>query len=456
MTATHEMPIKKTNILRTLLLLLLCCAALALPAQNSKRIQQLKKERTALQQRISQSEQLLSTTRKSVKAQLNHLALINSQITEQQQFVDSLQSDVSALSGDIVKLQRQIADLSRDLAACKQRYRRALLYMNRNRLLQNKWAFILMSENFRQMYRRMRYAAEYSKYIRIQGEAIQQKEKALKERERQLAAAKAEKDQLLAAARQEHAALEGQKQKRQSVVNELNKKQSQLQATLKQTRQKYASLNARIDKLIQEEIAAAERRRKAELARKAEEERRRKAEAERRAAAGGKKGGKSRKPASRTATTPKFEAESKADRALTGSFAANRGRLPVPVTGSYAITSRYGQYRVEGLRDVQLDNKGINITAKRGAKVRCVFNGEVSAVASISGTYIVIVRHGSYYSVYSNLASVSVRRGQQVAARQTIGTPANDGSGNAMLHFQLRKKNGNSAAPINPLPWLDR
>lgn len=202
------MPIRIFPSLRALLLLLLCCSALSLSAQNSKRIQQLKKERTALQQRISQSEQLLNTTRKSVQSQLNHLALLNAQITEQQQFVDSVQADVSTLSADIVRLQQQIAALGRDLSVCKQKYRRAVLYMNRNRLLQNKWAFILMSKSFRQMYRRMRYAAEYSKYIRIQGEVIKKKEESLRAKQQQLAAAKAEKDQLLAAARQERNALE--------------------------------------------------------------------------------------------------------------------------------------------------------------------------------------------------------------------------------------------------------
>lgn len=454
---------KSSLLLRPLLLLLLSAAALALPGQNSRRIQQLKKEHAALQQRITQSEQQLRSTRKSVTAQFNNLALLNAQITEQQQFVDSVQADITGLSADIHRLQQQLSALGRDLAACKQKYRRAVLYANRNRLQQNKWAFILMSKSFRQMYRRMRYAAEYSKYLRVQGEAIKQKEEQLRAKQRQLDAARAEKDQLLAAARQERSALEGQKQKRQAMVDELNKKQSQLQQTLQQNRRKSANLNARIEKLIQEEIAAAERRRKeAERRRQEELARRRREEAARQRAAAGRnrrKSGNARSgsSASRGSTaTPRFEAETAADRTLSGNFAANRGRLPVPVTGTYAVTGRYGQQRVAGLGDVSLDNKGIDLTARRGAKARAVYGGEVSAVANIGGSYIVIVRHGSYYSVYSNLASVSVRRGQKVTTRQTIGTPAGDGSGNVVLHFQLRKKSGKTATPFNPLPWLAR
>ena len=108
---------------------------------------------------------------------------------------------------------------------------------------------------------------------------------------------------------------------------------------------------------------------------------------------------------------------------------------------------------MEGLSGVTLDNKGINLTGKRGAQARCVYNGEVSTVANIGGSYIVIVRHGEFYSVYSNLASVSVRNGQNVTTRQTIGTVASDGTGNATLHFQ---RSGASANHINPLPWLAR
>lgn len=128
----------------------------------------------------------------------------------------------------------------------------------------------------------------------------------------------------------------------------------------------------------------------------------------------------------------------------------------MPITGSYAVTSRYGQYNADGLKGVTLDSKGINLTGQPGAKARCVYEGEVSAVANIGGSYIVIVRHGGYYSVYSNLSGVSVRRGQQVNTRQTLGNVARSAAGNCTLHFQLRQKNGNTATHINPLPWLAR
>ena len=134
------------------------------------------------------------------------------------------------------------------------------------------------------------------------------------------------------------------------------------------------------------------------------------------------------------------------DRKMSGSFESNKGRLPMPASGR--IVSHFGQYNVEGLTNVKLDNKGINILCQPGAAVRSIFDGEVSAVVNIAGQMVVMVRHGSYISVYCNLKSVSVRKGQNVSTRQTIGTVGQDN----ILQFQLRKE----TAKLNPEQWLGR
>ena len=136
------------------------------------------------------------------------------------------------------------------------------------------------------------------------------------------------------------------------------------------------------------------------------------------------------------------------DRRISGSFESNRGRLPMPITGGYRIVSHFGQYNVEGLKNVRLDNKGINILGSAGAKARSIFDGEVSAVFSMGGVTGVMVRHGSYISVYCNLTSVSVHRGQKVSARQVLGSVGQDN----ILQFQLRKER----AKLNPESWLGR
>lgn len=446
--------------MRILFLILISLSALALPAQTNKKIRNLQSQQSELKKQISESEQLLRSTKKDVKSQLNNLALISGQITEKQRYIDGIQSEVDTLESNIGILEKQLAELQKDLQECKRKYQRSVMYMFRNRMSQNKLMFVFSAKDFRQMYRRMRYVMEYSKYQRAQGEIVKNKETAVREKQAELLSKKSQKNRLLTEGRTEHAKLESQKKERQAVVDELNKKSSQLQASIRDSKRKADALNARIEKLIQQEIEAAERRRKAEEARRkaAAEKARREREARERAAAKAKSGGKSTASKSGTTAsgkktaTPAFTPESDVDRKLSNNFAANKGRLPVPITGSYIISSRYGQYNVDGLRGVQLDNKGINLTGRRGAQARCVFNGEVTTVFQFGGLYNIIVRHGSYISVYCNLSSASVRQGQKVTTGQTLGAVAPDASGNCTLHFQLRKE----TAKLNPEQWIAR
>lgn len=139
---------------------------------------------------------------------------------------------------------------------------------------------------------------------------------------------------------------------------------------------------------------------------------------------------------------------SSVDRMLSGGFEANCGRLPMPISGSYRVVSHFGQYHVEGLKGVTLDNKGINIQGKPGCVARSIYDGEVSAVFGYGGMWNVLVRHGAYISVYCNLKSVSVHKGQKVSTRQALGSVGSDN----ILQFQLRKE----TAKLNPEAWLSR
>ena len=139
---------------------------------------------------------------------------------------------------------------------------------------------------------------------------------------------------------------------------------------------------------------------------------------------------------------------SSVDRMLSGGFEANRGRLPMPISGSYRVVSHFGQYNVEGLKGVTLDNKGINIQGKPGCVARSIYDGEVSAVFGYGGMWNVLVRHGAYISVYCNLKSVSVHKGQKVRTRQALGSVGSEN----ILQFQLRKE----TAKLNPEAWLSR
>lgn len=235
-------------------------------------------------------------------------------------------------------------------------------------------------------------------------------------------------------------------------AEELARKKAAAEAAARENARRIAEAKAREERLKAEARAAArekdeqERREAEQAARRAEAERR---EAERKAQAD------ARQHEREVAQAQKAERQQTAaltmdaqDRRISGSFESNRGRLPMPITGSYRIVSHFGQYNVEGLSNVRLDNKGINILGQPGARARSIFDGEVSAVFSLGGTTGVIVRHGSYISVYCNLSSVSVSRGQHVSARQVLGTVGQDN----ILQFQLRREK----AKLNPEAWLGR
>lgn len=442
---------------RTLILLLLALTALIpCAAQTNSQIRTLQKQQSALKKNITDQEKMLRSTKKDVASQLADLQVISAQMEEQQRYVSGIRSEIGLLSSGLAALERQLAALEKDLADCKRKYQRAVSYMFRHRTRLSQWQFILSAKNFRQMYRRMRYVTEFSRYQRAQGRIIRQKEAQVQAKRDEIQARRAEKNRLFEEGRAETAKLESRRQERQDVVDRLNKKEKELKRSIARQRKQAARLDARIDKLIQQEIIAAEKRRKAELARQAKE----KAARERAAKSKKSKGGKSasKKSASKSAALPDDPASkgpsafADPDRDLTASFAAQRGRLPMPVTGSYSITTHYGQYSVAGLKGVQLDSKGINITGAAGAQARAVFRGEVTAVFTMGGMYHIIVRHGSYMSVYCNLSAASVRQGQQVQARQILGTVARDASGNSTLHFQLRKE----TAKLNPETWLGR
>ena len=431
---------------RLLFLITLLAVCLTLPAQTNKNIRKLQGERTQLQKKISQSEQLLRSTKRDVRTQMNNLALLTAQIGQQQKYVDGIHREVSALNVEIAAMQKQLRALRDDLDRCKRSYRRSVNYMFRNRMAYNKLVFIFSAKDFRQMYRRLRYVRDYSKFQRAQGELIARKEAELRKKEQALLATRSQKDRLLAEGRAQQTKLQSQQREREAIVAELGKKQKELQQTVSQQRKQYNALNVRIDKLIQQEIAAAERRRKEE-------------EAARRRAAAGKSKTKNRdsKSSGRGKTaTPRFNEADKVDRKLSSSFAANRGRLPVPITGGYTVSARFGRNLVTDLSGVQLDNKGVNITGRRGANARAIFDGEVTSIFALGGMYNVIVRHGSYFSLYCNLTSTSVRRGQQVKTGQALGPVATDASGNATLHFQLRQEVSGSKSTrlLNPESWL--
>ena len=431
-------------------------------------IQDLEKQRKKIQQQIKEQERRLVSSQQDVKKRLQTLMIINSEIAGKRRTIDTIRKDLSHLDVEIEDLGQQIDSLKVELATCKKRYVKSMRYMHRNRSSQNQLMFIFSADNFTQMFRRMRFMREYAAYQHVQGDQVKSQQEALTQKYEELSSAKEQKTRLLVRGERERRELEGKQTEQQNVVKTLQKEQKTIQGIIAQQKQKDAALNAQIDRLIAEEVARQKARAAAEAKRKAEAAARERRLAEARAreekakaealAAKNKKEKEEADRRLREAEKERIAEERRAESApmtapsedvrISGNFESNRGRLPMPITGSYRIVSHFGQYNVEGLHNVTLDNKGINIKGENGAMARSIFDGEVSRVFSFGGTMVVMVRHGSYISVYCNLASCNVHRGQRVTTRQVLGRVGVDN----ILQFQLRKE----TAKLNPESWLGR
>lgn len=422
-----------------LVILLVCMCTTEGEAQTTRKIRQLEKQRNELRRQIAESETMLQSARKDVKSQLANLALLSGQIEERKRYVQAIEADVKSVQQEIDRLRAELASLEKELKEKRRKYEQSVRYMYRNKSVQEKLMFILSADNFSQMYRRMRYVREYADYQRLQGMQVQRKQKQVADKRNTLIASRKAKEELLKQGEEEKRKLEEQEKEWKALLQSLQKKQKGIQAELNRKRRSADKLNAEIDRLIEIEIESARKR--------AEEEARRKKSATKEAAPG--KGGDVASAKAGKMEAYKVDSE---NRRLSGVFERNKGILPVPITGPYVVVGHYGKYEVKGLRNVRLDNKGIDIKGKPGAYARVIFDGEVSAVFQYNGLTNVLVRHGSYISVYCNLSSVRVKKGSPVKTKDILGQVNTDSDGNTVLHFQLRKE----TAKLNPELWIAR
>lgn len=266
---------------------------------------------------------------------------------------------------------------------------------------------------------------------RAAAEAKRKAELAAAEKKRREAEIARRKAAAEAAARENARRIEEARQ-REAAAKEAARKAAAVEQSARQARREQVARAAAEAKTV-----AEQRAKEAEVARQAAE-RKEKADAER-----------ARQEISKAEVQQEnIQKFSSVDRMMNSGFEANRGRLPMPITGNYKVVSHFGQYNVAGLKGVTLDNKGINILGHDGCQARAVYDGEVSAVLSYGGSMVVMLRHGAYISVYANLKSVNVSRGQKVSTRQALGTVGTDN----ILQFQLRKER----AKLNPEAWLGR
>lgn len=435
-----------------LVLIISLILVLPLAAQNSKKVKELKQQQSKLKTELQKSKTQLDQTRKQVKTGLQNVDFLGLQMNNRLSRIHQLEKELDDLEADILRLQKNITELDSEVRRRRQRLKAAVRYARSQREKADPIVFVLSAKTVSQMYRRARYAREYVAYQQNLGEQILQKQAELLDAQNLLLSAKSQKSGVLREVMLQRKDLNVQQVHERKKVAGLKKQESGLQGKVAEQQKQLAALDKKIEQVIAYEIEQARKKAEEEARKKAAEEAaRKKKEAE--------KAGKpaTATPAPKQTTKPAAPAKSGTwltaeDRQLNGSFEQNKGRLPVPITGQYMLGSRFGIYNVPGMKNVQLDNKGTNYIGRPGARARAIFDGVVSSVFQFAGTRNILVRHGSYISVYCNLSSTIVKKGQKVRAKDILGTVADDGSGNCTLHFQLRKE----TAKLNPESWIGR
>ena len=364
------------------------------PGMSQNRKENLQKTKKQLEQEIKYTNTLLEQTQKSKQTSLNKLLLINRQIEKREALVEAINSEIDQIQEEIGDQAVHIQQLSDELKKMKDEYARMIYFANKNLNIFNRIMFIFAAEDFNQAFHRLRYYQQYSSYRRTQAEIIRKTQTDLARKIQDLEMTKNQKATLAQSKEQEKNKLIGEKEIKNSAVQELSKKEKQLAATLREKQQAALNLQKEIEKVIAEEIRASAIR---------------------------------AKKTAKTANKPKPEiTESKimltpVEMELSSSFASNKGKLPWP-SEKGIITGVFGEHAHPILKYVKVKNNGIDITTDEGASVRCVFNGKVSRVMSFPNmNKVVIIRHGEFLTVYSNLEEVSVTDGQEISTKQLIG-----------------------------------
>ncbi|MBP5771853.1 MAG: peptidoglycan DD-metalloendopeptidase family protein [Bacteroidaceae bacterium] len=430
------------------LLLLVPSFLFSLPANaQTKKIKELKNQKAQIERGIQQSKNKLNQTRHETTKKVQTADFIEQQLQNRLQYIHMLEKEIDTLDSRVGRLQKELAVLDTQLTDKKQKYIQSLRNARQSQAVRNPVLFIFSAKSFPQIYRRMRYAREFASLQKNLGIQLMEQQIRVRNKQNELLSTKQQMSGVVQDVIRQRRTLTREHSVVKSNVAQLQKQQKQIEQQVAEQQKQLTALNKKIDELVAYEIEQARKRAEAEARRKREAEL-----AAQRAREAQK--GKSTKTTTKTTKTGKAASPSKwitsEDRKLNGNLEQNKGRLPVPITGNYFVARRFGLHQVTA--GVVLDNKGVNYMGQPGARARAIFDGEVSAVFQLGNLKNVLLRHGSYISVYCNLSSTIVTRGQKVKARDILGTVAPDDQGNHVLHFQLRRE----TAKLNPEQWIGR
>lgn len=376
---------------------------LCLPAFGES-VKDLQKKQKKLQQEIEQTNKMLKQTKKDEKATLNKLNLIGQNIKNQKQLIRTLDSEIMALNREMTQLSNTRDSLQVVLEQYKADYAQMVRQSHYARMQQSPLLFLLSSDSFQQLARRARYLQEFAHFRQQQVQRIENTQAEIDIQNDLLQANKADKQTALSTRKREQENLRRDERKQQSMLNQLKSKEKDLSKQLKQKQKKVDELNRKIDEMVRKQTEKA----------------------------------------SKTTLT-------KEQQLIAGGFEANKGRLPWPVEKGM-ISGHFGKQQHPVYSQVVTDNKGIYLQTVANAKARAVYKGEVTSCFMVAGTYAVIIQHGNYRTVYSNLSKLSVKQGDNVETKQAIGTIYTDAEQDQKteLYFQIYQDRN----ILNPELWI--
>jgi murein hydrolase activator len=422
---------------RITLLLVFFLSFGCLYAQQGEK-EDLQKKRQQLKKELEETQKALEQTQKLTKVNVGQWKLINQKIDKQGEVIDNIAGELKYIEGDMYTKQREINKLSRVLDTLKQEYAKSMVYAYKNRDNYEFLSFIFSAESFNDAIKRITYLKSYRNYRELQGENILHTQQLLGMKVKELSTKKQERNTVLEQKSIEMTQLERQEQEKQRIVQQLKEKQKELVAQIAAKRKQDAKLRSMIDAMIRKEIELA--RKKAEEERKA------------RLAEEAKNKANNVTTPTKPVRVPKAGesvlVSSEADRVLDANFERNKGSLPWPADGF--ILNHFGRNEYPG--GVVYNNPGVNIGTQVGASVKAVFDGEVTLVNRMEDKQVVFIKHGKYFTVYSNLETANVQKGQQVKTGQLVGKSAANDDGQGEVDFILMRENDN----VNPEAWLRR
>lgn len=421
-----------------------------------------KNQRKKAEQEMKQTSKKITMTDAQIKQHLGKINTLQQQITRSEANAALLQQRLDSIAARTALVQDSIKANEKELARLRQLYTTAVRSSRRNRREMNTLTFIFSANNFRQAYRRMRYLEQYSAWRKRKAEQISAVVTELTAQKASLAEMANHTTSLRRQEAEEQRLLKASRDSVNTSVKALEGQKKQLNSMLETQKQTIKKLDNEIQRLIEKEIEE-QRRREAEEARKRAEEAKRQAEEAARkaadAAAKDKDSGKStqpKKPAETPATKakePDFKPDGQTISQATGEFASRKGSLPSPLSHTYVVARPFGVQPHKTHTHVEVNNPGLDLETALGATARAVHPGYVSAVFVQDGFgHVVLVRHGSYLTVYANVKTINVKKGDKLKAGDIIGTvaPSEFNPNRGMLHFEIRRER----EKFDPYQWL--